>query len=89
MYSCLKARSLLVVQCREMKKTEDFENVFFKALTNRFWLTSKNCPRFSKVVCGRPSIKWTSRKGNDTLLKVDKMYRLLKKSTWKWSLINR
>ena len=46
------------------KKTEDDENLFFKALTNRFWLASKNCSWFNKVVPGRSSIKWTSWKGN-------------------------
>ena len=42
------------------KKTEDGENLFFKALANRFWLTSKNRPWFNKVVYGRPSVKRTS-----------------------------
>ena len=38
---------------REEKKTEDGENVFFKAL-------DKNFCEHQKVVHGRPSIKWTS-----------------------------
>ena len=42
------------------KKTEDGENLFFKALANRFWLTSKSYSWFNKVVHGRPSIKRTS-----------------------------
>ena len=42
------------------KKTEDGGNLFFKALANRFWLTSKNCSCFSKVAHGRTSIKWTT-----------------------------
>ena len=46
------------------KKTEDDENLFFKALPNRFWLASKNCLWFNKVVHDRSSIKWTSWKGN-------------------------
>ena len=44
----MKARHSLVVRCREKhvnqgkkrKKTEAGENLFFKALGNRFWLTS-------------------------------------------------
>ena len=66
----MKARNSLVVRCREKKKTEDGENVFFKALAKISLLTSK-------VVYGWPSIKWTSWKGNDMLyyyvivLKVD------------------
>ena len=35
----------LICRCREKranwKKTEDVESIFFRALTNRFWLTSK------------------------------------------------
>ena len=42
------------------KKTEDGENLFFKALANRFWLTSKSCSWLNKVVHGKPSIKWPS-----------------------------
>ena len=32
------------------KKTKDGEKLFFKALTNRFWLTSKSSSWFKKVV---------------------------------------
>ena len=43
----MKARNPLVVPCREKcvswEKTEDYENLFFEALANRFWLTSKSC----------------------------------------------
>ena len=56
----MKARNSLVVRCRERKKTEHGENVFFNALSSRFWLTSKSCSWFNKVVHGQPSIKWTS-----------------------------
>ena len=56
----MKSRNSLVVQCRERKKTKDSGHLFFKAFANRFWLTSKNCSWSSKVVHGRPSIKWTS-----------------------------
>ena len=41
------------------KKAEHGENLFFKALANRFWLTSKSLLSFNKVVHGQPSIKWT------------------------------
>ena len=47
------------------KKIEDGANLFFKTLANRFCLTSKNCLQFNRVDHGRPSIKWTSWKGND------------------------
>ena len=60
----MKARNSLVVRCREKhansKKTEDGENVFFKALDNRLWLTSKSYSWCNKVVHGQPSIKRTS-----------------------------
>ena len=59
------------------KKTEDGKNIFFKALANRFWLASKSCLWFIKIVHGRPSIKWISLKGNDKLVKVGKMYSFL------------
>ena len=45
------------------KKTEDGENLFFKALDNRFWLTLKSYSWFNRVNHGQPSIKWTSWKG--------------------------
>ena len=60
----MKARNSLIVRCREKyvkwKKTEDGENLFFKAIGNRFWLTSKSYLWFNKVVHGQPSIKRTS-----------------------------
>ena len=41
----MKARKYLVIRCREKvsirKKRESVENVFFKALANRFWLIWK------------------------------------------------
>ena len=37
----MKAINSLVVWCREKKKTEDGENVFFKALAKNLLLTSK------------------------------------------------
>ena len=42
------------------KKKEDGENLYFKMLANRFWLTSKSYSLFNKVVHGRPSIKRNS-----------------------------
>ena len=58
----MKARNSLVVRCREERVNwkKDGENLFFKASTNRFWLTSKCCSWFNKVVHDPPSIKWTS-----------------------------
>ena len=56
----MKARNSLVVQCREREKTDDYENVFFKALANRFWLTLKSCSWFNKVIHDQPSIRWAS-----------------------------
>ena len=42
MYSCfMKARNSLVVSCREKKKTEDNENVFFKAPAKTFFVNIK------------------------------------------------
>ena len=46
----MKTRNSLVFRCRETEKSEDGENTFFKALANRFWLTSKSCSLFNKVV---------------------------------------
>ena len=61
----MKARNSFVKQCREkhinLKKQETVK-IFYKALSNRFWLTSKSYSWFTKVVHGRPSIKWTSWK---------------------------
>ena len=61
----MKAKNSLVVRCREKhvnckKNPEHCENLFFKALDNRFWLTSKSYLWFNKVVHGQPSIKRTS-----------------------------
>ena len=58
----MKAKNslLVVARCRYKEKTEVGENVFFKALANRLWLTSKSCPWFNKVIHGRLSIKWIS-----------------------------
>ena len=39
----MKARNCSVVSCRERKKTEDGENVFFKAFAKNILLTSKSC----------------------------------------------
>ena len=39
----MKARNSSVVSCREKKKTENGENVFFKAFAKNFLLTSKSC----------------------------------------------
>ena len=52
------------------KKTEESETLFFKA-SARFLLTSKCCSWFNKVVYDWLSIKWTSWKDNDMLIKVD------------------
>ena len=57
----MKAWNSLVVQ--NWKKTVDGENLHFKVLSNRFWLTLKNYPWFNNAVHGRPSIKRTSWKG--------------------------
>ena len=64
----MEVASSLVVRCREKhvnwkKKTENGENLFFKAPASRFWLTSKSYSWFNNVVNGRPSIKRTSWKG--------------------------
>ena len=53
----MKARISLVFRWRERKKTEDHANVFFKAFANKFWLISKGCSWFNKVVHGQPLIK--------------------------------
>ena len=53
----------MVVRFREKRvnlKKIYVDGLFFKALANRFWLTTKSCSWFSKVDHGRPSIKWTS-----------------------------
>ena len=51
------------------KKTENDENLFFKALANRFWLTSKSYSWLNEVVHGRPSSKRTSGKGKQYVTK--------------------
>ena len=62
----MKATNSLVVRCREKhvnwkkKTTEVGENLFFKALDNRFWLFMANL-----LSCG------LHEKVNDMLLKVD------------------
>ena len=50
------------------KKTEDGENLFFKALANRFWLTSKSS---TKLFMTNLLSKGLHEKVNDMLLKVD------------------
>ena len=50
----MKARNSLVVRCREReKKQKMLKMYFFKAFVNRFWLTSKSCSWFNKVVHSR------------------------------------
>ena len=44
------------------KKTKDGE-ILFKAIGDRFWLTSKSYSWFNKDVHGQLSIKRTSKKG--------------------------
>ena len=65
----MKVRDSFVVRCREddvnWKENRTMRIYFLKLPANRFWLTSKSCSWFNKVVYGRPSIKWTSWKGND------------------------
>ena len=50
------------------KKTEDGENLFFKALSNRFWLTSKSS---TKLFMTNLLSKGLHEKVNDMLQKVD------------------
>ena len=54
----IKAKNSLIVWCREKrvnwKKTEDGGNLFFKALVNRFWLTSW------KLFMVQQSCSWTT-----------------------------
>ena len=71
-----KTTSSLVVQCRENhvtweKKTKDGENLFFKALANRFWLTSKSYSWFNKLFLADLLSNALHEKVNDLLLKVD------------------
>ena len=51
---------LVCLMHRDEKKTEDGKDTFFKALANRFWLTSKICLWFNKTAHGKSSIKRTS-----------------------------
>ena len=67
------------------KQTENAENIFFKALASRFWLTSKSCLWFMADFLSNGF----RLKGNNMLLKVDKMNSLLRKPRWKWSMVNR
>ena len=57
----MKARDSFVVQYREKcvnwEKNRTVKNFFLKLPANRFWLTSKSCLWFNKVVYGRPSIE--------------------------------
>ena len=72
MYSCFyeSKKSLGCLMQREEKQQKIVKMYLLKHLLKKIFLTSK-------VVYDRPSIKWTSRKGNDTLyyyvilLKVD------------------
>ena len=61
----MKVRDSFVVRYREDGVNWTMRIYFLKLPANRFWLTSKSCSWFNKVVYGRPSIKWTSWKGND------------------------
>ena len=65
------------------KKTEDGENLFLKALDNRFWLTSKSYSWFNKVVHGQPSIERTSWKGKRYVTKSRLDVEFVKKTTLK------
>ena len=60
----MRARNSLVARCREKhvnwKKNRRCENLFFKTLGNRFWLTWKSYSLFNKVAYGQPSIKRNS-----------------------------
>ena len=60
----MKARDSLIVQYIEervnWKKKRMVKIYFLKLPANRFWLTSRSCLWFNKVVYGRPSINWKS-----------------------------
>ena len=64
----MKARDSFVVRYRkeraDWKKTGWWKFYFLKLPANRFWLTSKSCSWFNKVVYRRLSTKWNSWKGN-------------------------
>ena len=59
-----KARDSLVVLYGDERVNWEKKRMvkihFLKLPANRFWLTSKCCSWFNKVVYGQPSIKWTS-----------------------------
>ena len=83
----MKAKnSLVVVQCREKKvnakKAQKMVKIcFFKALANRFWLTSKSHSWFNEVGHGQASIKWTSWKGKWSVTKSRLDVEFVKKIT--------
>ena len=64
-----------------MEKTEDGENLFFKALANRFWLTLKSYSWFNKVVPGLTSIERASWKGKWSVAKSRLDVEFVKKIT--------
>ena len=53
--SFIVERNVSIAKKNKKQKTEEGENLFFKGLANRFWLTSKRCSCFNKVVQGQPS----------------------------------
>ena len=53
------------------KKIEDDENLFFKALVNRFWLTSKVIHGSTKLFMANLLSNGLQKKVNDMLIKVD------------------
>ena len=59
----MKARDSFVVLYIEervnWKKNRMVKIYFLKLPAKRFWLTSKSCSWFNKVVYGRPPMKWT------------------------------
>ena len=66
-FGCSKKRET----CHLEKKTEDSENLFSKALANRFWLTSKSYWWFNKLLLADFLLNGLHEKVNDMLLKVD------------------
>ena len=55
----MKAKDGLVARCREERVNLMVKIYFLTLPANRFWLTSKSCPWFNKVVYSRHSTKWT------------------------------
>ena len=59
----MKTKNSLVVPWREKyanwNKSRGPWKLFFNALLHRFWLISKSCSWFNKVVHGQTFIKWT------------------------------